>query len=468
VAGLARRTRPILAALAGATLLALTLAAPSGAAITIGADLSTPATNTNSCSNGTGDPFGCTWFNTAIPGRTAASPIDGVVVTWRIHPDAGSDPQNVRLRIVRPAGGTSYESGGASTAQPISTTQALQVFPTRLPIRTGDHIGLDQANQSLDASIYREDPGAAQRIINPRLPDSGAANSNPAPGGGDDLVVVNADIEADADKDGFGDETQDQCPTNASTQGPCPSSATPQCGDGVDNDADGAVDMADPGCLSGGDSYNAADPNEGDESIRDLVLCGRRAISLVRADARGGKVVLRGLVSARMAGRSVTILANYKPAKGSALHKLATVKPNAAGQFTARVKRPPARLFNKARFQARVGSSRSVALKLPQSLASSSVRQQADTIVLRGKVKRSVLGKRHPVIVRRLVCGHYQRVGQAKPDRRGNYVVRFKAPALGAAALYRAETRVLARPGSKRYVRQFARAIGITLTGQTG
>jgi hypothetical protein len=29
-------------------------------------------------------------------------------------------------------------------------------------------------------------------------------------------------VEPDADHDGFGDETQDQCPTDASTQGPCP------------------------------------------------------------------------------------------------------------------------------------------------------------------------------------------------------------------------------------------------------
>jgi hypothetical protein len=34
--------------------------------------------------------------------------------------------------------------------------------------------------------------------------------------------LVNADVEPDADRDGFGDETQDQCPTNASTQGSCP------------------------------------------------------------------------------------------------------------------------------------------------------------------------------------------------------------------------------------------------------
>jgi hypothetical protein len=33
---------------------------------------------------------------------------------------------------------------------------------------------------------------------------------------------LSATLEPDADHDGFGDETQDQCPTNASTQGACP------------------------------------------------------------------------------------------------------------------------------------------------------------------------------------------------------------------------------------------------------
>jgi len=38
---------------------------------------------------------------------------------------------------------------------------------------------------------------------------------------------MNADVEADADNDGFGDETQDQCPTDASTQGQCPPDTDP-------------------------------------------------------------------------------------------------------------------------------------------------------------------------------------------------------------------------------------------------
>jgi Ca2+-binding RTX toxin-like protein len=40
-------------------------------------------------------------------------------------------------------------------------------------------------------------------------------------------ILVAANVEPDSDRDGFGDETQDQCPTNASIQGPCPQPAAP-------------------------------------------------------------------------------------------------------------------------------------------------------------------------------------------------------------------------------------------------
>jgi len=316
-------------------------------------------------------------------------------------------------------------------------------------------------------------PGTANMCTDPLLRDPAAGDihqtlASPTVDKGNDELFFEedespvADFEGDprpTDGDGDGhtvDIGADEGPAFVAPVIPPVVPATPQCGDGKDNDVDGAVDLKDPGCA------NNADNNEGDESLSDLALCGGRKISLVRADARGGQVLLSGFVAASLADRSVTIFANYGK------KKLGTVKPNAAGQFTARVKGPPRKLFNKARFQARVGSARSVKLKLPQSLASSSVKSEGGQITLRGKVKRSVLGKRNLVVVRRIVCGQYQTVGSAKPSRRGVYVVRFPTPALTTAALYRAETRVLARPGSKRYVKQFARAIGITLTGQTG
>jgi uncharacterized repeat protein (TIGR01451 family) len=234
----------------------------------------------------------------------------------------------------------------------------------------------------------------------------------------------------------------------------------PQCSDGIDNDGDSTVDAADPGCLGG-----AADDDESDESLRDLSLCGRRQISLVRADVRGSRVVLSGLVAASLQGERVTISDNL----GSASKVLTSVSPNASGEFVARVKRPPARLFNKIRYQARVATFRSVALKLPQSLETRSVRRVGDVIEVRGQVKRELLGpRREPVVVKRLLCGALTTVGSARPNRRGAYVVRFAAPAGSDAALYRAETKVRPRPGSRRLVRQFARAVGIVLNSQTG
>jgi hypothetical protein len=272
---------------------------------------------------------------------------------------------------------------------------------------------------------------------------------------------ANEDYEGDprpTDGDGDGhtvDMGADESP--AFVAPPPPPPPTPQCSDLVDNDGDGAIDAADPGCLPG-----PTDNNEGDETARDLVLCGQRTISLVRADVSGSKVVLSGLVATSLAGQKVQLTVRYLGQAGKP-QKLGAVTPGADGQFQARVKKPPKRLFNDARYQAKVGSAKSVELKLPQSLASSSLKQAAGgTLELRGRVNRALLGKRNPVVIKRILCGKYTTVGQAKPNKKGAYVVRFPSPPSQGSALYRAETKVLARPGSKRYVKQFARAIGIT------
>lgn len=57
---------------------------------------------------------------------------------------------------------------------------------------------------------------------------------------------------------------------------------------------------------------------------------------------------------------------------------------------------------------------------------------------------------------------------QERPDAKGNYTVTFPATAIRGVSLYRAEAKVLLRPGSKKYVQQYARAIGIRTTSQTG
>ena len=75
----------------------------------------------------------------AEPGALATSPVSGMIVRWHLH-NAGGGP--FRLRVLRPAGGSSYTAVGTSAAA-TAATPGLETFPTALPIQAGDTIGLD-------------------------------------------------------------------------------------------------------------------------------------------------------------------------------------------------------------------------------------------------------------------------------------------------------------------------------------
>jgi hypothetical protein len=102
-------------------------------------------------------------------------------------------------------------------------------YPTRIPIATGETIGIDIVPGMADQSVvFFHDPGMAG--INSR---SASGDAGPlAPGSQGDFIVtsnslplLNADVEPDADADGFGDESQDACPTDPGTQAACPAPA---------------------------------------------------------------------------------------------------------------------------------------------------------------------------------------------------------------------------------------------------
>ncbi len=199
-------------------------------------------------------------------------------------------------------------------------------------------------------------------------------------------------------------------------------------------------------------------------------ICGRRAISLVRADRRGKRVKLTGLVGAALYGKNVTIQTDLRRgAKSSRFTKTKTVRASSrTGSFTAYVKAPAKRFRVSVRYRAVSGRARSPQLKLPQRLTSKSVKSAAGTITVKGRVKKSVLGKRRKVVIRRLVCGRYRTVGSARPNKNGSYTIKFRNTALRGVSFYRAESKVLRKKGSKKYVIQYARAIAIRTTSQTG
>ena len=196
--------------------------------------------------------------------------------------------------------------------------------------------------------------------------------------------------------------------------------------------------------------------------------CSRRVITLVDARVRGSRVTLSGVVHPQLAGRRINVLANSAGTRKSAYTRLARATANALGEFRVRVRRPRGRRnLIKARYRAQIGRFRSATLKLPQSLATRSVRVSGNVVELRGRVKRSLLGRRNPVTIKRLVCGRYRTVARVRPDRRGNYVARFTVPLENVVAYFRAESMVLNKPGGT-YVKQYARGRSARITPRTG
>lgn len=77
------------------------------------------------------------------PGAQAASPVEGVIVRWRLLGATGS----WKLRVLHPVGGTSYQSTATSAAV-TPPSLGTETFSTNLPVKVGDLIGVDSEKNS--------------------------------------------------------------------------------------------------------------------------------------------------------------------------------------------------------------------------------------------------------------------------------------------------------------------------------
>lgn len=111
-------------------------------------------------------PFGQvqTQFNTTLPekGSNLTSPVDGVIVRWRVQGAVGGP---LYLRVLHPTGSGAYEatqiSGAATPVDP-----GLQTFTTSLPIHSGDLIGIDPTSAADEIGVASV-PSAAFAFIFP-------------------------------------------------------------------------------------------------------------------------------------------------------------------------------------------------------------------------------------------------------------------------------------------------------------
>ena len=190
--------------------LCLASAAPADAAVRLGPDTSAPPGVNTGC--GASD---CTFVNRTSPTFTLAAPFSGVLVRWRIRTDGAT--ANWRLRTVQEPSASMFIATGSTDYESV-VPGAERTFLARLPIAAGDRLGVD-GPPSATAPLTTSSGGTNARFNPPLV--VGAAPQSPAGAGAGFVGMYNADLEADRDGDGFGDETQDFCPAAPGTQIPC-------------------------------------------------------------------------------------------------------------------------------------------------------------------------------------------------------------------------------------------------------
>jgi TIR domain len=194
-------------------------AAESGRTVTLGSDLrASPGGDRWYCTGSGAESPPCSFVLTKLPevDRPITAPFDGVVTRWRVNGAGGP----IRLIVVRgefrPGGHSSLQRVQGSAEEEVRS-QKPQRFSTRLSIRRGDAVGLQ-----LSVGAYGNAPYSDGTWLEEWIPPLGAERLASTEDGEDTYqLLYNASIERDADGDGYGDVTQDDCPKDRARQQGC-------------------------------------------------------------------------------------------------------------------------------------------------------------------------------------------------------------------------------------------------------
>jgi hypothetical protein len=164
--------------------------AASARTITLGSELVAHFTNTETFDGSSH----ITVANAELTGpiNPASAPVDGMVVRWRLAPQTPPLPNEYQLRVLHPEGNGTYRATATSDPELASTT-VTEVFPTALPIKAGDLIGLDIKSTEPEPQIHVAPlPGVTQFCWVPFLGvGSPGAPTDPVP---DVEFPFNADL----------------------------------------------------------------------------------------------------------------------------------------------------------------------------------------------------------------------------------------------------------------------------------
>jgi hypothetical protein len=136
----------------------------------------------------------------------ATAPEDGVIVHWRVRTWYGDALSTL---VMRPTGGGGFTEVGRTEAI-IAGGGDITTFNTRLPVKAGDRLGLATGDAVLGAMVAMGDDERLKMIT----PSLGTYESGYR-------LLVQADVEPDADLDEYGDITQDECPGDSTRHAGC-------------------------------------------------------------------------------------------------------------------------------------------------------------------------------------------------------------------------------------------------------
>jgi hypothetical protein len=149
-------------------------------------------------------------------GIVYAAPADGVITSWAFQAGPPNRSQGtVTLKAFRPLGGTSYRAVGEDGPH-VPVAGAVGTYPARVPVEQDDQIGLAVSGDTVDCGSGNNTGEQLSYLGNPPVGSTASFFESFY------STNLSAVLEADVDGDGFGDTTQDKCPSDASTQGTCP------------------------------------------------------------------------------------------------------------------------------------------------------------------------------------------------------------------------------------------------------
>jgi hypothetical protein len=170
----------------------------------------------------------CLYVQTALGGASTIATSPGVIVRWRV---LNGSTGNYRIYVLKDnpegsgGGSLAYRILGSSESEHVdapfpTTISKTSSFATRVPLPIGAYIGVAVPGGNLP-SFQSSTGGQAKysRLEAPITPGATGVVGQSHDG----VILYDADVEPDVDGDGYGDVSQDSCPSAATVhEGPCP------------------------------------------------------------------------------------------------------------------------------------------------------------------------------------------------------------------------------------------------------